>query len=189
MREDCRGPYAAGPARVSLGRGCPTPPTIRRRPCLSRAGAGTTLGSGSPGHSPTNGGFMSACLRRGRLLLSLATMAAALGAACSGTGSTGPDTGYSVGYQNRYYNGMRYGLFVPPGYTPSRKYPLILYLHGSTDTTTWDFGWYHDPIQARDPVFVLTPKAGSQSLGWGSSWDAWLPVDMLNALEILASTR
>ncbi len=133
---------------------------------------------------------MSAHLRRGRFRLSLATIAAAaLAAACSGNGATGPDQRYTVGYQNRYYNGMRYGLFVPAGYTPARKYPLILYLHGSTDTTTWDFGWYHDPIQARDPVFVLTPKAGSQSLGWGSSWDSWLPVDMLNTLEILASTR
>ncbi|NUO81884.1 hypothetical protein HUU05_17570 [candidate division KSB1 bacterium] len=51
------------------------------------------------------------------------------------------------GYAERYYEGMRYGLFVPPSYDPNQSYPLIISLHGSTDTVSWDLSWYHDPIQ------------------------------------------
>lgn len=106
---------------------------------------------------------------------------------CSGAKATGPITGPVGGYHNLYYNGMRYGLYVPQSYTPSRKYPLILYLHGSTDTTTWDFAWYNDPIQSQDPVFVLTPKSLNPGLGWGASWDPWLSQDLQNTFDILAS--
>lgn len=112
---------------------------------------------------------------------------------------TGPDSiipalprdsivpGMPLGYRNRFYQGMRYGLFVPPFYVPSRKYPLILYLHGSTDTTTWDLNWYHDPIQSSDPVIVVTPKSLRTNSGWGTSWDAGLAVDMQLTMEILSS--
>jgi len=134
---------------------------------------------------------MGALTRHGRAAPLLAAMLCSsmlvLGA-CSG--SKGPEgiTGPLGGYHNLHYNGMRYGLFVPPSYTPSRKYPLILYLHGSTDTTTWDFEWYHDPIQSQDPVFVLTPKSLNPSLGWGASWDASAAPDLQNTLDLLAST-
>jgi len=107
---------------------------------------------------------------------------------CSGSEATGPITGPLGGYHNLYFNGMRYGLFVPPSYTPSRKYALILYLHGSTDTTTWDFEWYHDPVQSRDPLFVLTPRSLNPGLGWGASWDPWLSADLQNTLDLLSST-
>src|SRR3990172_10022571 len=68
-------------------------------------------------------------------------------------------TGLSGGYEQRYYEGMRYGLFVPPSYQPDKSYPLLVGLHGSTDTVSWDLSWYHDPVQANDPCFVLTPKS------------------------------
>ena len=74
-----------------------------------------------------------------------------------------------VGYENKFYQGMRYGLFIPPSYDSTRSYPLITYLHGSTDTTSWDLGWYHDPIQSTDPCIVLTPKSLVASGGWGDS--------------------
>ncbi len=116
----------------------------------------------------------------------LSTAVILLSAGCAGAKTTGPAThGPAGGYHIRYYQGMRYGLFVPPSYDPSRKYPLILYLHGSTDTTTWDFGWYHDPIQAQDPVFVLTPKSLQPSSGWGTSWDPWFSDDMLKTMTVL----
>ncbi len=136
-------------------------------------------------------------LAPGRCALVLAAAMSApallLAGGCSGRGSTEPVipiTGPVGGYHNLYHEGMRYGLFVPPSYTPSRKYPLILYLHGSTDTTTWDFGWYHDTIQSRDPVFVITPKSLQRSMGWGSSWDAYgLSTDMQKTMDVLADVE
>ncbi len=135
---------------------------------------------------------MDARTRGGCSLVFAAVVAgsALLAGGCSGPGSTEPVipiNGPVIGYHSLYHEGMRYGLFVPYSYTPSKKYPLILYLHGSTDTTTWDFGWYHDPIQSQDPVFVITPKSDQPNLGWGSSWDAYgLSPDMQKTMDVLA---
>lgn len=129
--------------------------------------------------------------RLGFAPLLLATIVAAgivASGACSGSKATAPIEGPLGGYHNLYFNGMRYGLYVPQSYTPSRKYPLILYLHGSTDTTSWDFEWYHDPIQSQDPVFVLSPKSVVPGLGWGASWEVGFSADMQNTMDLLAST-
>ncbi len=132
----------------------------------------------------------------GRARCSRLLAAAVLGCAlllsggCGGRGATEPVipiTGPLGGYHNLYYQGMRYGLFVPQSYDPAKRYPLILYLHGSTDTTSWDFGWYHDPIQSQDPVFVLSPKSLVASSGWGTNWDAGYSVDLGKAMEVLAN--
>ncbi|HEX9108169.1 MAG TPA: alpha/beta hydrolase [Longimicrobiales bacterium] len=134
---------------------------------------------------------MGVLRRLGSAPLLLATImgAGALASgACSGSKATAPIEGPLGGYHNLYFNGMRYGLYVPQSYTPSRKYPLILYLHGSTDTTSWDFEWYHDPIQSQDPVFVLSPKSVVPGLGWGASWEVGFSPDMQNTMDLLAST-
>jgi predicted esterase len=91
------------------------------------------------------------------------------------------------GYEQHYYKGMRYGLFKPVNYNAEGSYPLIIFLHGSTDTTSWDHGWYHDPIQTEDPCFVLTPKSEEDSSGWGSSWKDTHSENMKKTLEILDS--
>jgi len=93
------------------------------------------------------------------------------------------------GYVDRYYKNMRYGLFVPPSYNPLKKYPLVIYLHGSTDTTSWDLQWYHDPIQANDPCFVLTPKSLVAHSGWGTSWQKKHSRDMQKTLAVIALIR
>lgn len=67
---------------------------------------------------------------------------------------------------------FRCGLFVPPSYNADKKYPLIIYLHGHTDTTTWDLEWYNEPVVSQDPCIVLTPKCPVEEIyGWGDSWD------------------
>jgi poly(3-hydroxybutyrate) depolymerase len=94
------------------------------------------------------------------------------------------------GYEDRYHDGMRYGLFVPPSYNPGSSYPLVIYLHGCNDTTSWDLQWYHDPIQASDPCFVLTPKTFkyvNECDAWGTSWYADHPEDMQNTIEVADS--
>jgi len=76
------------------------------------------------------------------------------------------------GYQNWYIDNFRCGLFVPPSYDNSKKYPLIIYLHGYTDTTTWNLQWYNEPIVSDDPCIVLTPKCPKEEIyGWGDSFD------------------
>ena len=93
------------------------------------------------------------------------------------------------GYEQRFYDSMRYGFFIPPSYETSRPYPLVIYLHGSTDTVSWDLDWYHDPVQSEDPVFMLTPKSLEANNGWGNSWMPEHSEDMRKTLEVVALIR
>jgi hypothetical protein len=75
------------------------------------------------------------------------------------------------GYKNWYIGNFRCGVFVPPDYHPDRSYPLVIYLHGYTDTTTWDLEWYHERMTSKDPCIVLTPKCPKEEGdGWGNSF-------------------
>ena len=93
------------------------------------------------------------------------------------------------GYENRFHQGMRYGLFIPPSYDSTRIYPLVVGLHGSTDTVSWNLSYYHDPIQKTDPCFVLTPKSLVRNSGWGNSWEPDLSTDMRKTLEVIDSLK
>jgi predicted peptidase len=73
-------------------------------------------------------------------------------------------------YTEHRYRSLRYGLFKPEGYDKEKSYPLIVYLHGSTDTVSRDLIWYEASIQHNTPVFVLTPKCEEPNLGWGDTW-------------------
>ncbi|MEB2776393.1 prolyl oligopeptidase family serine peptidase [Algoriphagus sp. D3-2-R+10] len=75
------------------------------------------------------------------------------------------------GYEQRVYKGMPYGLFKPVNYNPDISYPLIVYLHGSTDTVSRDILWYKESIQSINPSFVLSPKTTEANLGWGDTWN------------------
>ncbi|MBN2523308.1 MAG: hypothetical protein JXB24_08520 [Bacteroidales bacterium] len=66
-------------------------------------------------------------------------------------------------------------LFIPPEYDPNQSYPLILYLYGCNDTTSYDHNWYHDPVQTEDPLFVPTPKAVNMVDWWDAWGDSWMP--------------
>lgn len=75
------------------------------------------------------------------------------------------------GYRNMYIDDFRYGLFVPPDYHPDTAYHLILYLHGYSDTTSWNFQWYQPSWQNKFPTIVVTPKCTVEHEdGWGDSW-------------------
>ena len=90
------------------------------------------------------------------------------------------------GYKNWYLDSFRCGLFVPPSYDTQKEYPLIIFLHGYTDTTTWNLGWYNDPILSADPCIVMTPKCPKEDKGgWGNSWDPTTPPMMKKAYEML----
>lgn len=76
------------------------------------------------------------------------------------------------GYSESHYKTLRYGLFKPDGYNPQKSYPLIVYLHGSTDTVSRKLSWYHSDVQQMNPSFVLTPKCEVADQGWGNTWQS-----------------
>lgn len=73
-------------------------------------------------------------------------------------------------YSQSYLQGMRYGLFAPPGYDKGKSYPMIVYLHGSRDTVSRDKDYYNESFQSKRPTFILSPKCTEPNLGWGDTW-------------------
>jgi len=83
---------------------------------------------------------------------------------------------------------MPYRLFVPKRYDPAKKYPLVLWLHGSggigTDNLSQLAGdqipgtrfWTTPAAQAKYPSFVLVPQARSGT---------WLSSNGAQALDVL----
>jgi poly(3-hydroxybutyrate) depolymerase len=74
-------------------------------------------------------------------------------------------------YEQAFHQGMRYGLFKPITYISTKSYPLIVYLHGSTDTVSHDLSWYQEEVQKENPCFVLSPKTTEPNQGWGNTWE------------------
>jgi predicted esterase len=90
------------------------------------------------------------------------------------------------GYKNVYIGDFRCGLFVPPSYDNNKKYPLIVFLHGYSDTTTWNLGWYNEPFVSTDPCIVLTPKCPiNEKQGWGDSYSDRITPMMAKAYEMM----
>ena len=79
------------------------------------------------------------------------------------------------GFEARTYKMMPYRLFVPTTYDKSRKYPLIVWLHGSgsvgSDNLKQISGaslrgthtWTAAQAQAQHPAFVLAPQSNTGS--------------------------
>jgi poly(3-hydroxybutyrate) depolymerase len=91
------------------------------------------------------------------------------------------------GYVQAYHKGMRYGLFKPANYDNKTSYPLIVYLHGSTDTVSRDNVWFQDVVQKTNPCFVLTPKTTEANQGWGNTWENNHPEAMQKTLSLVDS--
>jgi dipeptidyl aminopeptidase/acylaminoacyl peptidase len=100
--------------------------------------------------------------------------------------SSGQSTSLPQGYKNWYIGDFRCGVYVPPSYNPSRKYPLVIYLHGHTDTMSRNIGWYHEPAALADPAIVLTPKCPVSEDGrWGDTSSQELSPMMKKVFEML----
>jgi poly(3-hydroxybutyrate) depolymerase len=91
------------------------------------------------------------------------------------------------GYQRGSYQGMTYGLFKPDHYDSKKSYPLIVYLHGSTDTVSRDLVWYEQAVQSENPSFVLSPKTTEANQGWGNTWEDKHPPAMEKTLSLVDS--
>jgi predicted esterase len=94
------------------------------------------------------------------------------------------------GLQNYYIDNFRCGVFVPQNYDPHKKYPLLVILHGYSDTTSWDRNWYHEPIVTEDPCIVLTPKCPiTEQEGWGNSWLSEISPMMQKTFEMMSLAK
>lgn len=91
------------------------------------------------------------------------------------------------GYEQGFHQGLRYGLFKPPNYDSKKSYPMIVYLHGSTDTLSRDLSWYQEALQKENPCFVLSPKTTEPNQGWGNTWESKHPPAMEKTLSLLDS--
>jgi len=91
------------------------------------------------------------------------------------------------GYEEKYYQSLRYGFFKPAGYDEKKSYPLVVYLHGSTDTVSRDLVWYQPAVQSENPVFVLTPKCENPDQGWGNTWEDRHSVATAKTLKLVDS--
>ena len=92
---------------------------------------------------------------------------------------------------------MQYRLFVPPGYSAARKYPIVLWLHGAngrgSDNLLQISGgnflgthvWTTLEIQAKDPVFILAPQVENTKTWSRPHVNTEMPVSLRVAFEIL----
>ena len=62
-------------------------------------------------------------------------------------------------YQTRWFEGLRYGLFVLQAYDSTISYPLIIPLYRYTDTTSWNLSWYNESFVSQDSCIVFTLKS------------------------------
>jgi predicted peptidase len=104
------------------------------------------------------------------------------------------------GFQARTYKYMPYRLFVPPDYDHKRKYPLILWLHGSgsvgNDNLKQISGaslrgthvWTAAANQAKHPAFVLAPQC-PPGRSWTNNVTHRPSSELLLVLEILETLR
>jgi predicted peptidase len=105
--------------------------------------------------------------------------------------------GFKAGsYRSPSGETMQYRLFVPPGYDPAQKYPIVLWLHdaagrGSGNVSQLSGGnfagshiWTRPEIQQKYHAFVLAPQV-DVTKGWARPHTNTPPVAIRLALEIL----
>ena len=92
-----------------------------------------------------------------------------------------------VGYSENHFHSLRYGLYRPLTYDARKRYPLIVYLHGSRDTVSRDMLWYRQDVQRENPVFVLTPKCENPDQGWGNTWQKGYTPATAQTLDLVDS--
>jgi predicted peptidase len=99
-------------------------------------------------------------------------------------------------YRSSSGEAMQYRLFVPPGYDASRKYPIVLWLHGAAGRGSDNFSqlsggnfagshvWATQENQAKYHAFVLAPQVDATK-GWTRPHTNTPPVAIRLALAIL----
>lgn len=100
--------------------------------------------------------------------------------------SSGQSGTVQKGYKDWYIGNFRCGVYIPPSYDPVKKYPLIINLHGKSDTVTRVLKGYNDPAVLADPCIVISPKCPLSETGdWGNSWTPGDPPMIKKTFEII----
>jgi predicted peptidase len=109
-----------------------------------------------------------------------------------------PIDGFIAGVHKNHRAVMPYRLFVPPGYSPDNKYPLVIWLHGAGSAGADNMGqisldnklgthfWTLPENQKKHPAFVLAPQSKA---GWDDSESRSLSSELKLVLEILEIVR
>jgi predicted peptidase len=108
-----------------------------------------------------------------------------------------PEAGFLArSYHSPTGETMSYRLYVPPSYVASKKYPLVLWLHGAAGRGSDNLRqisagnflgthvWTTPENQAKFPAFVLAPQASDTKM-WARPHANTPPVSIRLALEIL----
>ncbi len=91
-------------------------------------------------------------------------------------------------FSQHTYGILNYDLFVPGPNDTSKKYPLITYFHGYSDTAKKFFNWYDTSAQSSHPCFVFAPKCpASDAQGWGNSWNDVFSTRLTLSFEVMDS--
>jgi predicted peptidase len=111
--------------------------------------------------------------------------------------ASSPEAGFLArSYHSLQGETMPYRLFVPPSYDSSKKYPLVLWLHGAAargsdnllQISAGNFPgthvWTTPENQAKFPVFVLAPQVSDTKM-WARPHANTPPASIRLALEIL----
>jgi predicted peptidase len=114
---------------------------------------------------------------------------------------TSPEAGFLARpYHSPTGETMAYRLFVPPSYDASKKYPLVLWLHGaagrgsdnllqiSAGNFLGTHVWTTPENQTKFPAFVLAPQVSDTKM-WARPHANTPPVSIRLALEILDSVE
>jgi predicted peptidase len=120
------------------------------------------------------------------------------GTLCSQLQRSNPADGFlALSYHSSGGETMPYRLFVPPGYSATKKYPIVVWLHGAngrgSDNLRQLSGgnflgthiWTAPEIQAKDPVFVLAPQAENTKTWSRPHVSTGVPVSLRLTFEIL----
>src|SRR5688572_23748934 len=102
-------------------------------------------------------------------------------------GSASAQLSKKYNYTQHRYQSLRYGWFKPANLDDKKSYPLIVYLHGSTDTVSRDLIWYGASVQRSNPCFVLSPKCEEPDQGWGNTWEVGHTDATLKVLAVVDS--
>ncbi|HEY2380021.1 MAG TPA: prolyl oligopeptidase family serine peptidase [Terriglobia bacterium] len=96
------------------------------------------------------------------------------------------------------HGGMPYRLFIPQGYSPEKKYPIVIWLHGAGSAGTDNIGqisldnkvgthfWARPENQQKHPAFVLAPQSKA---GWDNNESKGLSGELKQVLDILDIVR
>ena len=95
---------------------------------------------------------------------------------------------------------MKYRLLVPANYDPSKKYPIVVALHGIGERgynnvnqlTLEELAqpWVRDSVQAKHPHFVMIPQCPTNPFWWPSNtWDGTRSKPNIMIVEVLDSLK